>query len=236
MGEYEFKRSGDSFLGQGGFGSVWKGQKIQGNRDVAIKELLLDPGKRSSKLYKREEDILKNVSRHRNIVTFYATKTLDIFMYFILEYCILGDLNRFFKEQVRVSFQSRLHFMKDLVTGLSFLHDNRITHRDLKPGNVLIQDDNDGMGCYAKLSDFGLSRLLPGSSSPLSDVSIKVGTVGWRAPEVPLHPDPDFRYDLPIDIYSLGLVFFAMLKYCPGQILKPLMGMYIYSIFYTNHT
>ena len=111
LGDYEFQRSRENFLGKGGFGSVWRGQKVQGNTAVTIKELHLDASTKSPELIKREADILKTAPHHRNIVAFLATASLDFVAYFVLEYCIFGDLHRYFREQTRVSFQSRLQFM-----------------------------------------------------------------------------------------------------------------------------
>ena len=165
---------------------------------------------------------------------FYAAIPVEFFVYLILELCMLGDLSKFFKDQGRVSFERILKFMKDLGNGLDYLHTDRgILHRDLKPGNILVKDEDSGY--YLAIADFGLSKFLSGSSTPLgNDASAKIGTPGWRAPEIPLLPDLGFRYTPYIDIFSLGLLYLSMLKHRYGRSLMPLMSKYNvhYSIQY----
>lgn len=97
--------------------------------------------------------------------------------------------------------QQLLKLMRDVVLGLSHLHDLGIIHRDLKPQNVLISSCN---GLCAKLSDMGISKRLANDASSLGQHATGIGSSGWRAPEQLL----DGRQTRAIDLFSLGCVLF----------------------------
>ncbi|KAK3437331.1 hypothetical protein EUGRSUZ_C01997 [Eucalyptus grandis] len=90
--------------------------------------------------------------------------------------------------------------MRNVVSGLSHLHDLRIIHRDLKPQNVLITKNRP---FCAQLSDMGISKPLPEDKSSLGYHATGCGTSGWRAPEVLLH---DGHQTPAMDVFSLGCV------------------------------
>lgn len=97
--------------------------------------------------------------------------------------------------------QQLLKLMRDVVSGLSHLHDLGIIHRDLKPQNILISSGN---GLCAKLSDMGISKRLVNDASSLGQHTSGIGSSGWRAPEQLL----DGRQTRAIDLFSLGCVLF----------------------------
>lgn len=100
--------------------------------------------------------------------------------------------------------QQLLKLMRDIVSGLSHLHELGIIHRDLKPQNVLISIGN---GLCAKLSDMGISKQLVGDASSLDHRATAVGSSGWRAPEQLRNG----RQTRAIDLFSLGcLLFFCI--------------------------
>ena len=108
--------------------------------------------------------------------------------------------------------------MRDITHGVRHLHCTlKICHRDIKPANILVQNDNDGRGPYMKIGDFGLARNFPESTSAISATG-NVGTAGWSAPEI--FRSSDGNYHFPVDIFSLGLVFLAMLKHQLGHHLQ----------------
>ncbi|XP_044511209.1 serine/threonine-protein kinase/endoribonuclease IRE1b-like isoform X3 [Mangifera indica] len=94
-----------------------------------------------------------------------------------------------------------LKLMRDLVSGLSHLHDLGIVHRDLKPQNVLINTER---SLCAKLSDMGISKRLHGDMSSLTQNASGYGSSGWQAPEQLLHG----RQTRAVDLFSLGCVLF----------------------------
>lgn len=94
-----------------------------------------------------------------------------------------------------------LQFMRDILAGLSHLHDLGIVHRDLKPRNVLISS---GRISRAKLSDMGISKRLVGDASTLDTQTTGLGSSGWQAPEQLLNQ----RQTRSVDLFSLGCVLF----------------------------
>ncbi|XP_020535380.1 serine/threonine-protein kinase/endoribonuclease IRE1b isoform X2 [Jatropha curcas] len=94
-----------------------------------------------------------------------------------------------------------LKLMRDVISGLAHLHELGIIHRDLKPQNVLII--NEKTFC-AKLSDMGISKLLPGDMSSLTQHATGYGSSGWQSPEQLLHR----RQTRAVDLFSLGCVLF----------------------------
>lgn len=97
-----------------------------------------------------------------------------------------------------------LKLMRDVVSGLSHLHELGIIHRDLKPQNVLIIKERT---LCAKLSDMGISKRLEGGMSSLTQHATGAGSSGWRAPEQLLHG----RQTRAVDMFSLGcLLFFCI--------------------------
>ena len=89
--------------------------------------------------------------------------------------------------------------MYQLISAIDYWHSNRTFHRDLKPNNILIDDDNN-----AKLADFGLARAF---SFPMKDYTHEVVTLWYRAPEILLG---DNNYSTPIDIWALGVIFYEI--------------------------
>ncbi|XP_057809359.1 serine/threonine-protein kinase/endoribonuclease IRE1a-like isoform X2 [Salvia miltiorrhiza] len=94
-----------------------------------------------------------------------------------------------------------LKLMRDMISGVSHLHELGIVHRDLKPQNVLIINER---SLCAKLSDMGISKHLVGDMSALSNHGTGCGSSGWQAPELLLHG----RQTRAVDLFSLGCVFF----------------------------
>ncbi|KAH6807990.1 Endoribonuclease/protein kinase IRE1-like protein [Perilla frutescens var. frutescens] len=94
-----------------------------------------------------------------------------------------------------------LKLMRDIISGVSHLHELGIVHRDLKPQNVLILNER---SLCAKLSDMGISKCLDGDMSALSNHGTGCGSSGWQAPELLLHG----RQTRAVDLFSLGCVLF----------------------------
>ncbi|KAL5780888.1 hypothetical protein ACOSQ2_011625 [Xanthoceras sorbifolium] len=97
-----------------------------------------------------------------------------------------------------------LKLMRDMVSGVSHLHELGIIHRDLKPPNVLIITER---SLCAKLSDMGISKRLLGDMSTLTQNATGYGSSGWQAPEQLLHG----RQTRAVDLFSLGCVLFFCL-------------------------
>ena len=189
-------------IGRGAFGEVFRG-RYQGT-DVAIKRLcVLDNVKDERGLaeFKRELNFLTRL-RHRHIVQFIGACTTLPNLCIVMDYCDKGSLYGYLHNpQKFVTPFKVLKWMSECAKGLVFLHSRNIIHRDIKSGNLLIDE-----GGSIKLGDFGLSRLH--SSVSTGGMMSLVGTYPFMAPEL-LDGSP--KYSAAVDVYSFGIVMWECL-------------------------
>lgn len=191
-------------LGRGSFGSVYEGIADDGFF-IAIKEVsLLDQGAlgRQSILYLEQEIALLSQFEHENIVQYYGTAKDDSNLYIFLELMTKGSLANLY-QTYNLKDSQVSSYTRQILSGLKYLHDRDVVHRDIKCANILV--DASGM---VKLADFGLAK-----ATKLNDVKSCKGTAFWMAPEVV--KAKNHGYGLPADIWSLGCTVLEMLT---GQV------------------
>ena len=172
-------------LGQGAFGSVYRGMDNDTGTLMAVKQVSLGFGSASAakvaehiKSVEAEVNLLKQLD-HPNIVRYLGTektsKVLNIFLEYVPGGSIASLLSNFgpFKEPVVKLYT------KQILLGLEYLHKNSIMHRDIKGANILV--DNTGL---VKLADFGASKKIEDLVSVGSGANSVKGTPYWMAPEV----------------------------------------------------
>ncbi|KAK8794668.1 hypothetical protein WA158_001649 [Blastocystis sp. Blastoise] len=183
-------------LGRGRMGSVYLGKDPKTGKKVAIKTIKTDKnGLEMTSL--REIKILNEVcqSKQLNII-----QLLDVFhtqgeVNLVLEYCCT-DLGRILKDkEIKLSESDIKTIMKECLESLDYCHKHWIMHRDIKPDNIFIDDQN-----HHKLSDFGLSRFY---GTPRDKYTFEVYTILYRPPELFLHAN---AYGPAADIWALGMV------------------------------
>ena len=213
-------------IGKGAFGEVFltskKGTKKQFATKKVQKSVALD--EKVKKYFNNEIYILKNVN-HPNIIKLHEIKqTLNNF-YLVFEYCNGGCLNncleKYMKNNGNKPFTEEIvqHFMKQIVSGIQYLHNNKILHRDLKLDNILLNFDNeedkknfDFLKSKVKIIDLGFARYLQNDSLAQS----LLGSPMYMAPQIlmkmrKIDNNKSFGYDLKADIWSLGTICYELL-------------------------
>ncbi|KAI3810350.1 hypothetical protein L1987_19962 [Smallanthus sonchifolius] len=199
-GGFKNWQKGD-FLGSGSFGTVHEGFNELGHF-FAVKEVnLLDQGSQGKQsIFQLEQEIsLLSQFHHENIVQYLGTDTADGKLYIFLELVTKGSLARLYqKYELRDSQVSA--YTRQILSGLSYLHERKVVHRDIKCANILV-DANGSV----KLADFGLAK-----ATTLNDIKSCKGTPYWMAPEV-VNNRSNNGYGLAADIWSLGCTVLEML-------------------------
>lgn len=198
VGSYEVGKT----LGNGSFGKVKLGTNVFTKEKVAIKFFNHRKFATAQQVEntKREIEIMKLLS-HPNIVKLVDVieKTEDNTTYLIAEYVSGGELFDYIVANGVVKEKQARHFLRQIISAVEFCHANLIVHRDLKPENLLL-DANGNI----KISDFGLSNMI----EPGKLLDSFCGSPLYAAPEILLAE----RYvGPPIDVWSIGVILFALL-------------------------
>ena len=194
-------------LGAGGMGEVYLAEDTKLRRKVALKVLPEDMASDPERLerFKREARAVAALN-HPNIVTIYSVEEVEGVHFLTMELVegkTLADLvpakglklDRFFE------------LATPIADALSVAHEKGITHRDLKPGNIMVGDDG-----RVRVLDFGLAKLLTEASADEEDTQLAtreglaVGTAPYMSPEQVQGKNVDHRSD----IFSLGILFYEM--------------------------
>jgi len=162
-------------IGEGTYGVVYKAKNRASGEIVALKKIRLeaeDEGIPSTAI--REISILKEL-QHPNIVRLHDVIHTEKKLTLVFEY-LDQDLKKFMDTSENLDPATIKASLYQLLKGVSFCHDRRVLHRDLKPQNLLINKDGD-----LKLADFGLARAF---GIPVRSYTHEVVTLWYRAPDV----------------------------------------------------
>lgn len=188
---YELRK----FLGAGTYGEVWVGVDCNTGRQVAIKFFHRRASVDVASLA-REVEKLVFLSTDR-----YVVQLLDVGWnsdppYYVMDYIERGSLEDMLRRERRLPVSTAYELFREIAVGLTHLHNRGVLHCDLKPANVLLDDDH-----KPRLADFGQARLA-------SEASPALGTLFYMAPEqADLNAVADARWD----VYALGAIMHCML-------------------------
>ncbi|OOQ81594.1 polo-like kinase [Penicillium brasilianum] len=198
------------FLGKGGFAVCYEGTLARNGRVFAMKVVKSQmPQKKMEEKFRTELQIHSKM-RHPFIVQFYRAFAFEQSTYVVLELCPNGSVMDMVRKRRCLSLPEVRRFMIQLCAGVKYLHKRFVAHRDLKMGNLFL-DRNMNI----KIGDFGLAAMI------LSDKDAKrrntlCGTPNYIAPEV--LDKSKGGHTQKVDIWSLGVICFAMLTgYPPFQ-------------------
>src|SRR3954447_22773236 len=190
-------------IDRGGMGTVWEADDPLLARRVAVKTL--DPAigtDESIRARFRREAIAAAAVTHQNIVATYDTGEDDGVAYIVMELVHGITLRQLIDRDGAVSVGEASAITYQVAEALSVAHARGLVHRDVKPGNVLVQPDG-----RVKVTDFGIAKAADSGGEELTRTGMVVGTARYLAPE-----QVDGRaVDERVDIYSLGLVLYEML-------------------------
>uniref|UniRef100_A0A1J3JC19 non-specific serine/threonine protein kinase n=1 Tax=Noccaea caerulescens TaxID=107243 RepID=A0A1J3JC19_NOCCA len=192
-----------NLIGNGGFGATYKAE-ISQDVVVAIKRLSIGRFQGVQQFHAEIKTLGR--LRHPNLVTLIGYHASETEMFLVYNYLPGGNLEKFIQERSTRAVHWRvLHKIAfDIARALAYLHDQcvpRVLHRDVKPSNILLDDDHN-----AYLSDFGLARLL-GTSETHATTGV-AGTFGYVAPEYAM----TCRVSDKADVYSYGVVLLELLS------------------------
>ncbi|TYJ16102.1 hypothetical protein E1A91_A10G227800v1 [Gossypium mustelinum] len=206
--------SAPNLLGEGAFGTVYKGILYQHKNPIVVKVLNLQ-NVEAIKSFEVECEALRKI-RHRNLVKVITScSSVDFkgnhFKAIVLEFMANGSLDKWLKcdSPRHLNFGQMLDVAIDVGNALDHLHhlcESMIIHRDLKPANILLNND-----MVAHVSDFGIAKILSDATGKLGFVqatsSFVKGTIGYVAPEYGMG-GPTSREG---DIYSYGILLLEMI-------------------------
>ena len=219
-GKYKIEK----ILGQGGFGITYLGTQVALNRKVAIKEFFM---KEYCERNSNTSHVSLGTSGSREIVERFRAKFIkeaqiiaklnhphiirihDIFeengtAYYVMEYWNNGSLAEYVKSRGRLNETEALHYIRQIADALGYIHNHNMNHLDVKPGNILLDENKD-----AVLIDFGLSKQYDQEGNQTS--TTPVGISHGYAPLEQYKKGGVGTFSPTTDIYSLGATLYKLL-------------------------
>jgi formylglycine-generating enzyme required for sulfatase activity/tRNA A-37 threonylcarbamoyl transferase component Bud32/ribosomal protein L40E len=195
----------ESMLGSGGMAVVFKGTQLSLNRSVAIKVLPQKFLKKQIFLdrFESEATVLANLN-HPNIVSVIDRGSEHDTYFIVMEYIEGETLKEILTRERKLDSARCAKIATQVLTGLGYAHKRRVVHRDIKPGNIMINMEHD-----VRIADFGLAHLAKEEGGlDITRENQSMGTVKYMAPEqLTSAKDVDGR----ADIYSFAVVLYEML-------------------------
>ena len=187
-------------IGSGGMANVYKARCHRLNRLVAIKILKSDLADNADfrRRFRDESRAVAQLS-HANIVSVYDVSTSGETEYIVMELIDGITLKQYMERRGRMDWRESLHFITQIMRGLSHAHSRGIIHRDIKPQNIMVLRDGS-----VKVADFGIACLANASQTLTQEA---LGSVHYISPEQARGD----RIDARSDIYSAGVVLYEML-------------------------
>ncbi|MGC9542044.1 protein kinase domain-containing protein [Streptomyces sp. UG1] len=205
-GRYQLR----DLLGQGGMASVHLAYDSVLDRQVAVKTLHTELGREQAfrERFRREAQAVAKLT-HTNIVSVFDTgeDTVDDMTtpYIVMEYIEGRPLSSVFDEDVRqlgaMPADKALKITADVLAALEISHEMGLVHRDIKPGNVMLNKRG-----VVKVMDFGIARAMQSGVTSMTQTGMVVGTPQYLSPEQALGRSVDARSDL----YSVGIMLFQL--------------------------
>lgn len=188
-------------IGGGGMSNVYLAHDMILNRDVAMKVLRYD-FTNEAELHRRFQREALSVTSltHPNIVNIYDVGEDGELHYIVMEYIKGKTLKQYIQENAPISSAKSVQIMKQLTSAIAHAHENGIIHRDIKPQNILMDENGN-----VKVTDFGIAMTL--SATSFTQTNSVLGTVHYLSPEQARGGTATKQSD----IYALGIVLYELL-------------------------
>ena len=214
----------EKVLGQGGFGITYLAEQVSLHRKVAVKEFFMKeycnrdtdtshvsvPSVGSIDLVKRfKEKFVKEAQNiagfnHNNIIRIYDVFEENDTAYYVMEYLENGSLSDYLAQKVRLSENEAVGFIIHIANALSYIHKCKVNHFDVKPGNILLDNNNNAI-----LIDFGVSKHYDNSGKQTT--SSPIGHSMGYAPLEQSRNGGITEFSPESDIYALGATLYKLL-------------------------
>jgi serine/threonine protein kinase len=197
-GRYDVERE----VGRGGMGSVWLCSDQVLGRKVALKQLGGFPGESSPHIARALREARSSAAlSHPNVVSIFDAVEEGDHIWLVMEYLPSRTLSQIIKEEGAMPPERAARIGAQVADGLAAAHARNTVHRDVKPGNILVTEDD-----HAKISDFGIARTL--GEDQLTQTGLVAGTPLYFSPELArgAHPSPA------ADVWALGASLYAAVE------------------------
>jgi serine/threonine protein kinase len=187
-------------LGRGGMGTVFRVLDRSINEEIALKLLKLEVASDASIIerFKNELKLARKIT-HKSVCRMFDLNEEGGIPFITMEYVQGEDLKRLIIRDGKLSIDKATIFSRQIAEGLSEAHKLGVVHRDLKPQNIMIDQEGN-----IRIMDFGIARLI--TASELTEKGMMIGTPHYMSPEQAQGEAVDQR----ADIYALGVILFEM--------------------------
>ena len=190
-------------IGRGGMAIVYKGVHPFLERYIAIKVLpeYFVQDKEFVDRFTREAKTMM-LLQHPNIVRIYDAGIYENKYFIVMDYIEGKTLKDLIKKEGKIEIERAVKIIEQVCDSLSYAHKNSVIHRDVKPSNIIIEDETG----KSYITDFGIAKAVSGTK--LTETGVSLGTPEYMSPE---QFSEKGKVDQRTDIYSLGIVFYEML-------------------------
>jgi serine/threonine protein kinase len=191
-------------IGGGGMGIVYKALDTNLDKIVALKMItpFLAKDENFLKRFKTEAKSLARLE-DKNIVNVYALRETEYGLFMVMEYVPAKTISEWLREKGKFSVKETIDITKQILHAINCVHKANVIHRDIKPNNILLNDDG-----IVKVMDFGLAKVVQEEGSQVTVTQTAAGTLYYMSPE---QVKGSRNIDKRTDIYSLGMTIYEML-------------------------